>query len=54
MTVKKLLKESIKVGERDLTAAQCDAFIDRTRTSYRPGRTSPFNYFCNLIGKNGL
>jgi len=43
------------LSEHDLTGTQTDALMDRIRGSYRPGgRTSPWNYFCNTLGKNGF
>ena len=43
------------LSEHDLTGAQYDTLLDRVRGSYRPGgRTSPWNFFCSTIGKNGL
>ncbi len=43
------------LSEHDLTSTQCDTVVERVRTSYRPGgRTSPWQFFCHTIGKNGI
>src|SRR5205807_2853485 len=43
------------LSEHDLTTAQCDRLMDRLRATYRFGtRSTPYQVFCTMIGKNGF
>lgn len=43
------------LAEHDLTSAQCDTVVEQVRRTYRHGsRSTPWQYFCSTITKNGI